>query len=135
DTRIVAIFRGDGSIVPDGDTVIEPGDEVFCLAASGHIRQVMRELRRMDRPVQRVMIAGGGNIGLRLAQALEERYSVRVIEHNKRRCEGLAARLKGAPVLTGDTTDEELRDEENGAEKDPFVAASHDAQHNLRRCR
>jgi trk/ktr system potassium uptake protein len=131
DTRIVAIFRGDGSIVPDGGTVIEPGDEVFCLAASGHIRQVMRELRRMDRPVQRVMIAGGGNIGLRLAQALEERYSVRVIEHNKRRCEVLAARLKGALVLNGDTTDEELLEEENVAEMDLFVAVTNDDENNI----
>ena len=49
DARVVAIFRGDGPIVPDGDTVIEAGDEVFFLAAAEHIREVMRELRRMDR--------------------------------------------------------------------------------------
>ena len=131
DTRIVAIFRGDRSIVPDGETVIEPGDEVFCLAASGHIRQVMRELRRMDRPVKRVMIAGGGNIGLRLAHALEEHYSVRVIEHNKRRCELLAARLGGALVLNGDTTDEELLEDENVAEMDLFVAVTNDDENNI----
>jgi trk system potassium uptake protein TrkA len=131
DTRIVAIFRGDRSIVPDGDTVIEPGDEVFCLAASGHIREVMRELRRMDRPVKRVMIAGGGNIGLRLALALEEHYSVRIIEHNKRRCELLAARLGGALVLNGDTTDEELLADENIAEMDLFVAVTNDDENNI----
>jgi trk system potassium uptake protein TrkA len=131
DTRIVAIFRGDRSIVPDGDTVIEAGDEVFCLAASGHIREVMRELRRMDRPVKRVMVAGGGNIGLRLAQALEERYSVRIIEHNKRRCELLAARLGGALVLNGDTTDEELLADENIAEMDLFVAVTNDDENNI----
>ena len=73
DTRVVAIFRRDRAILPDGDTVIEAGDEVFCLAAADNIRQVMRELRRMDKPVKRVMIAGGGNIGLRLARALEAR--------------------------------------------------------------
>jgi trk system potassium uptake protein TrkA len=93
DTRVVAIFRRDSAVLPDGDTVIEDGDEVFCLAASDDIRQVMKELRRMDQPVKRVMIAGGGNIGMRLARALEGGYSVRVIEHNKRRCEGLAAKL------------------------------------------
>ena len=131
ETRIVAIFRGDHSIVPDGDTVIQAGDEVFCLAASGHIREVMRELRRMDRQVKRVMIAGGGNIGLRLAQALEDRYSVRVIEHNKRRCELLAARLGGALVLNGDTTDEELLSEENIAEMDLFVAVTNDDENNI----
>jgi trk system potassium uptake protein TrkA len=131
DTRIVAIFRGDRSIVPDGDTLIEAGDEVFCLAASGHIREVMRELRRMDRPVRRVMIAGGGNIGLRLAMALEDRYSVRVIEHNKRRCELLAARLGEALVLNGDTTDEELLEDENIAEMDLFVAVTNDDENNI----
>ncbi len=131
DTRIVAIFRGDRSIVPDGDTVIEAGDEVFCLAASAHIREVMRELRRMDRPVKRVMIAGGGNIGLRLAHALEDKYSVRVIEHNKRRCELLAARLGSALVLNGDTTDEELLEDENIAEMDLFVAVTNDDENNI----
>ena len=131
DARIVAIFRGDRSIVPEGHTVIEAGDEVFCLAASGHIREVMRELRRMDRPVRRVMIAGGGNIGLRLARALEEQYSVRIIEHNNRRCEILAARLGKALVLTGDTTDEELLEEEGIAEMDLFVAVTNDDENNI----
>ena len=131
DARIVAIFRGDGSIVPDGDTVIEAGDEVFCLAAAEHIREVMRELRRMDRPVRRVMIAGGGNIGLRLALALEDRYSVRVIEHNKRRCELIAARLGEALVLNGDTTDEELLESENIGEMDLFVAVTNDDENNI----
>jgi trk system potassium uptake protein TrkA len=131
DARIVAIFRGDHSIVPDGDTVIEAGDEVFCLAAAADIREVMRELRRMDRPVKRVMIAGGGNIGLRLAMALEDRYSVRVIEHNKRRCELIAARLGEALVLNGDTTDEELLENENIAEMDLFVAVTNDDENNI----
>ncbi len=131
EARIVAIFRGDRSIVPDGDSVIEPGDEVFCLAASAHIREVMRELRRMDRPVKCVMIAGGGNIGLRLAQALERDYSVRVIEHNKGRCATLAAQLGAALVLNGDTTDEGLLEDENIGEMDLFVAVTNDDENNI----
>jgi trk system potassium uptake protein TrkA len=131
DTRIVAIFRGDRSIVPDGDTVIEAGDEVFCLAASGHIREVMRELRRTDQPVKRLMIAGGGNIGSRLAHALERAYSVRVIEHNKHRCEFLATRLAKALVLNGDVTDEELLDDENVREMDMFIAVTNDDENNI----
>jgi trk system potassium uptake protein len=131
DTRIVAIFRGDRSIIPDGDTVVEPDDEVFCVAASGHIREVMRELRRMDRPVKRVMIAGGGNIGLRLAFALEQDYSVRLIEHNKRRCELLGARLGKALVLNGDATDEELLEDESIGDMHLFVAVTNDDENNI----
>ena len=69
--------------------------------------------------------------GLRLAMALEDRYSVRVIEHNKRRCELLAARLGEALVLNGDTTDEELLEEENIAEMDLFVAVTNDDENNI----
>ena len=131
DTRVVAIFRQDRPIVPDGDTVIEKGDEVFCLAPAKNIRQVMRELRRMDRPVRRVMIAGGGNIGLRLARALEKDYSVRVVEHNKRRCEVLAAKVSDALVLNGDATDEELLEQENIGEMDLFVAVTNNDENNI----
>ena len=134
DTRVVAIFRRDSAVLPDGDTVIEDGDEVFCLAASDDIRQVMRELRRMDQPVKRVMIAGGGNIGMRLARALEGGYSVRVIEHNKRRCEGLAAKLNRTLVLNGDATDEELLEQENIAQMDLFVAVTNDDENNIMSC-
>ena len=134
DTRVVAIFRRDGAIMPDGDTVIEDGDEVFCLASSDHISQVMKELRRMDQPVKRVMIAGGGNIGLRLARALEADYSVRLIEHNKRRCDVLAAKLNRALVLNGDATDEELLVQENIAEMDLFVAVTNDDENNIMSC-
>jgi trk system potassium uptake protein TrkA len=134
DTRIVAIFRRDGAVLPDGDTVIEDGDEVFCLAAADDIRQVMKELRRMDQPVRRVMIAGGGNIGMRLARALEGGYSVRVLEHNKRRCEGLAAKLNRTLVLNGDATDEELLEQENIRDMDLFVAVTNDDENNIMSC-
>jgi len=134
DTRIVAIFRRNHPIVPDGETLIEVDDEVFCLAASRDIRKVMRELRRMDRPVRRIMIAGGGNIGQRLARALERDYSVRVIEHNKRRCETLAARVHEALVLNGDATDEELLVQEGIGDMDLFVAVTNNDENNIMIC-
>ncbi len=134
DARIVAIFRGGSSIAPDGGTVIEAGDEVFCLAAEKDIRQVMRELRRMDKPVERIMIAGGGKIGLRLARSLERDYSVRVVEHNKARCEYLATQLGRALLLQGDATDEELLEEENIAEMDLFAAVTNDDENNIMSC-
>ncbi len=131
DTRVVAIFRRDTAVAPDGDTVVEAGDEVFCLAPADDIRRVMKELRRMDSPVKRVMIAGGGNIGQRLARALAPEYSVRVIDHNKRRCEALAAKLERVLVLNGDATDEELLEQENIAEMDLFVAVTNDDENNI----
>ena len=134
DARIAAIFRGDTPVRPDGDTVVQAGDEVFCLAATKEIRQVMHELRRMDKPVSRVMIAGGGNIGLRLARALEREYSVKIIEYDKRRCEILSTRLDRALVLQGDVTDETLLDAESVSDMDLFVAVTNDDENNIMSC-
>jgi trk system potassium uptake protein TrkA len=131
DARVVAIFRGDQAIIPDGDTVVKVGDEVFCIADTEHIRQVMRELRKMDKPVKRVMIAGGGNIGLRLAAALESEYQVKIVEFNKRRAEHIANRLASALVLQGDATDEELLESENIGEMDLFLSLTNDDENNI----
>jgi len=131
DTRVAAIFRRDSPIIPEGNTVIEAGDEVFFLAAREDIRDVLRELRRMDKPVRRVMIGGGGNIGRRLANALEDRYQVKIIEYNKTGAERLASELDNTLVISGDVTDEELLESENVDEMDVFCAVTNDDENNI----
>ncbi len=124
ETRVAAIYPpATAAVMPEGNTVIEAGDEVFFIAATENIRGVLRELRRMDKPVKRVMIGGGGNIGRRLARAIEKRYSVKIIEYNKAAAERLAADLDHTLVLAGDVTDEELLRSENIAEMDVYCAA------------
>jgi trk system potassium uptake protein TrkA len=71
---------GQGAAVLDGDTRIEPGDEVFVLAATEHIRTVLGALRQLDRPVRRLMMAGGGKVGLRLAREIHADYQLKIIE-------------------------------------------------------
>ncbi|MBL8473259.1 MAG: Trk system potassium transporter TrkA [Rhodocyclaceae bacterium] len=131
DARIVAIYRRDQAVAPDGDTVIESGDEVFCLAATEHIRRVMKEMRRLDRPVRRIMIAGGGNIGYRLAKTIEKNYDVKVVEHNRQRSQFLATHLARTLVLSGDATDEDLLEGENIEDMDMFLALTNDDENNI----
>ena len=131
EVRIAAIYRDGEPLIPEGDTMILPGDEVFCLAATVHIRQVMRELRRSDRPIRRIMIAGGGNIGLRLARSIEADYNVKVLELDKHRAEVVATQLHRALVLRGDTTDEKLLENEGIDETDLFVALTNDDEDNI----
>ena len=131
DARIAAIFREHQPIEPDGNTVIEPGDEVFVLAASVHIRPVLKELRRMLEPVRRIMIAGGGNIGARVAARLEQDYEVKVIERDQARAEMVAGKLAKTLVLTGEATDENLLSQENIDEIDMFLALTNDDEDNI----
>ncbi len=131
DAKVAAIYRNDRPLALTPDTVVHPGDEVFILADAKEIRQVMTELRKMDRPVRRVIIAGGGNIGLRLARAIENRMNVKVIEASKRRCEFLAGQLAEALVLHGDVSNEDLLGDESVDETDLFVSVTNDEEANI----
>jgi len=130
-TRVAAIYRRGSAIIPEGDTVIEAGDEVFFVAARKNIRAVMSELRRLEKPVKRIMLAGGGNIGTRLAQSLETRYQVKIIEQNATRCREIADDLKKTIVLRGDAADEDLLLEENIENTDVFCALTNDDEANI----
>ena len=131
DTRVAAIFRRDRAIMPQGDTVIEEGDEVFFIAATENIRQVMSELRRVDNPYKNIMIAGGGNIGERLAALLERNYRTKIIEMNFERCKDLTERLKSTTVLNGDASDQEMLISENIEDTDVFLALTNNDDANI----
>ncbi|MEL6710110.1 MAG: Trk system potassium transporter TrkA [Pseudomonadota bacterium] len=131
EARVVAIYRQGQAIDPTGDTHVEVDDEVFFLAAANNIRAVMRELRRAEKPFRRLMFAGGGNIGRRLAAALESDYQVKLIEHNQQHAEKIAEQLSRTIVLHGDAADEELLLEENIERTDVFCAVTDDDEVNI----
>ncbi|QFT52983.1 Trk system potassium transporter TrkA [Microbulbifer sp. THAF38] len=131
DTRVAAIYRRNRPIIPQGDTVIEAGDEVFFIAARADIRAVMSELRRLEHGYKRVVIAGGGNIGLRLATKLENRYSVKIIERSHERCVFLSEELSHTIILHGSASDQELLLEENIEDTDVFLALTNDDEANI----
>lgn len=130
--RVVALYRNDAEIACDAHTRILPGDEVFVLADRDRIRYVLAAIHNFDQPVERVMIAGGGRVGLRLARRLAGQYQVKLIERDARRCEYLASQLPGDMlVLQGDGTDEELLTEENVGSMDIFLALTSDDEDNI----
>ncbi len=131
DARVAAIFRRGKPIIPESNTIIEADDEVFFIAASEHINAVMSELRRVERPFKRVMIAGGGNIGVRLAKSIEPYFSVKILELDPIRCEAIAEDLHSTVVLNMDVTDRELLLEENIDQCDAFCAVTNDDEVNI----
>ena len=131
ETRVAAIFRRDRPILPQGDTVIEADDEVFFIAAKANIRAVMSEMRRLDETYKRIVIAGGGQIGERLAEAIESRYQVKIIEMNPARCRHLSDTLDSTVVLQGSASDRDLLMEENIADADLFLALTNDDEANI----
>ncbi len=131
ETRVVAIFRRDRAIIPDANTVIEVDDEVFFLAARHDIPAVVKAFRRSDKPNRRIIIAGGGNIGKRLAELIESDYHVKVIERDPQRCRRLAESLHRTIVLNGDAADADLLKAEDIEDTDIYCALTNDDEANI----
>jgi trk system potassium uptake protein TrkA len=131
DARVAAIYRQGQLIIPKGSTVIEENDLVFFLAARRHIPAVMKELRPMDSPIRRVILAGGGNIGKNLARRLERDHHVKIIERNPARAEEIAEELSKTIVLVGDCTDAGLLREESVENTDVYCVLTNDDEANI----
>ncbi len=144
--RLVAIYRRfpdepDRFVPCDGATRVEPGDEIFVLAARERIAQILAALHRAPgrpaRPVRRIMVAGGGRVGLRLARQLIElgSFNIKILERDPERCVALAAQLPhDVLVLQGDATDEDLLGDEGVEEVDLFLALTDDDEDNIMSC-
>ncbi len=131
DAEIAAIFRQGVPIIPSSNTIIEPNDEVFFLAERQNIHQVMSMFIPVTPPNQRIFIAGGGNIGTRLATSLEKEFQVKIIERNPARVEALATHLSSSVVLQGDASEKELLQSENVENTDVFCAVTSQDETNI----
>ena len=132
EARVAAIYRHDRPIIPEGDTIIEPNDEVFIVAAAPHIPIVMSEFCAVEAPSQNIMLAGAGKIGLQLARTLEQNnYQVKLIEHGAERARQVAEQLDATIVLRGDAADEDLMLQENIDAMDVFCSLTNDDEANI----
>lgn len=132
EARVAAIYRHDRPIIPEGDTIIEPNDEVFIVAAAPHIPIVMSEFCAVEAPGQNIMLVGAGKIGLQLARTLEQNnYQVKLVEHGAERARQVAEQLDATIVLRGDAADEDLMLQENIDAMDVFCSLTNDDEANI----
>ena len=131
DCQICAVYRGSRLIVPQPDTLIQEGDEGCFVGHSRQIATIMNVLFQREQSNRRIMIAGGGNVGYRLAKQLENRFDIKIVEQGGARAEWLAENLDNTLVLHGAATDEALLAREYIDEIDVFCAVTNDDENNI----
>lgn len=129
--RIVAIARGIQTIIPGGDDEIRPHDHVFVLAHSEDLPRLMKITETSQEKRHRVMIVGGGLVGSRIAELLENSFPVRLIEQDARRAEELSYELKKAEILHGNGSDTETLIQAGLLNTDTIITATGDNETNI----
>ncbi len=128
---ISAIYRDTEFIIPGGTTRLHSNDEIFFLAAPEHVPEITLALRNARERYSRIVIAGGGRIGAHLAETLNGRYKVKIIEQDQSRASYLAEYFNHVLVLHGDASSEEILREENIDHADVFCALTSDDEDNI----
>jgi len=129
--KIAVIYSSGKPIIPNADTVIKAADEIFFISSQKSMDKLLQHIRIKDKPLKNIMISGGGNIGLRLAESLENEYKIKLLELDPKKASLAAEKLKNTIVLNGDATDEELLDEENIDNSDVFCALTNADEVNI----
>ena len=132
--RVVSVARGFSTIIPDGEYEILPQDQVLIMAGNKDLSQLMRLMEVKQHRRHRVMILGGGLVGSRVAELLEESVEIKLMENDKQRAEELSYRLKNTEILFGDGGDENVLAHAGLANMDTFVATTGENQINIMSC-
>jgi trk system potassium uptake protein TrkA len=131
---VVGIVRGARAFVPTGDDSMLPGDELYFVADTTHVNRALALFGHEEAAHRRVVILGGGNIGLSLAQEIEADeggVSAKVIERTKERAELVAERLSKTVVLNGDALDPDTLEEANIGLAESVVAVTNHDETNI----
>ncbi|VBB68641.1 Trk system potassium uptake protein TrkA [invertebrate metagenome] len=131
---IVGIVRQEQAVVPTPDDQMLPGDEVYFVVDTAQIQRAMAAFGHEEHAVRRILIFGGGNIGLFLAQQLETEFhevNAKIIEIDKNRAELVAKALSRTVVLNGDVLDPEILNEASVGQTEAVVAVTNGDETNI----
>ncbi len=132
---VITIVRGEETLIPKGDTVIQAEDMVYLAGPRSVVNKSLMHFRAPGRKLTKVMIVGANAMGRELARDLAAaRVKVKLIDRNEEKCRRASESLKGVLVLHGEGTDADLLESEGVAEMDGFVSVSNDEETNAMAC-
>ena len=134
DIVIVGILRGESVIAPSGDDQMLAGDDVYFVVDDEHVGRAMTVFGHEESVARRIIIAGGGNVGLFLARLIESDHSgvsVKIVEANRDRAVHVADVLERSIVINGDVLDPEILEEANVAAAEAIIAVTNDDETNI----
>ena len=132
--RIAAIQRGMRTIIPSGDDVFLPNDQVFAITTNQSIEHILKLAGKENKTFENVMIFGGGKIGGKAAKLLEGKVNIKLLETDITKSQELAEYLNKTLVIHGDGRDLDLLAQEGIIDMDAFIAVTNDAETNIISC-
>ena len=135
--NILGLVRNEKFKFLKKDDKLVEGDNVYVVVSSDQLNEILKAFGHEEKTSKKILIIGGGNIGLHLAKMLEENFEgtrIKIIEKNKIRAEEIAAELTSSIVINGDALDEEILKEANLEDSETVLALTNDDENNIMAC-
>lgn len=129
--QIIGVTRDIQTIIPNGGFKLEPGDHLFVLINKENVKYLLEYVDYTERYKRNVLIVGGGLVGSRVAELLQDDYNVRLIENHEDKAENLSFKLRNTTVLLGDGADKETLMTAGLLKMDTIVASTTDNDTNI----
>ena len=133
-SNILLIIRKEEHIVPNSETKLQEGDNVYFVVETSHVKKAMTAFGHTEKESTNVIIVGGGNIGYNLAKNIENDHksvSAKIIELDKKRSSWLASNLSTTTVINGDALESDILDEVNASLAGSFISVTDDDEVNV----
>ena len=131
---VVAISRGDETIIPNGNDFIKNGDTVFFVTTRSEQQNVFDLTGKKIFDIKNIMFLGGSRIAQKAVEKLGDQYRIKIIEINREKCEKIAGKYENALIINGDGRDLNLLKEEGIEKMDAFVATTGNSETNILSC-
>ena len=132
--NLLFVFRGDQKFIVNSNTKLEKNDLIYFVVDNNNLNEVMSAFGHDESYAQKIVIVGGGNIGLYLAHLIEDSdktISTNLVEFNKVRSESLASELSSVNITNGDALDNQILDEVDTSDAGYFIAVTNDDEVNI----
>ena len=132
--RIVAIKRGQDTIIPGGTDAVEAGDLIYAVCTRENMSVLRKEAGKSEREINNIIFFGGSKIAQKAIMSLPEGKSVKVLEADRELCEKLSEKLGDALIIHADGSDMSVLVEEGIQDADAFVAVTDRSEANIFAC-
>lgn len=129
--RVVAINRKERTLIPSGEDVLVPGDQIFIISDPDYLSEYLKYTGKSDTRIENIMILGGGQIGQYIAKILGKEINIKIIESNAEKSQEIADILPHSLIIHGDGTDVDLLAAEGITDMDTFIAVTGDDENNI----
>ncbi|MBN2805320.1 MAG: Trk system potassium transporter TrkA [Prolixibacteraceae bacterium] len=131
---IAAIRRGNGTIIPKGDTIFKKGDHIYFVTTRVDADCVFQFTGNQNYEIKNVLVVGGSRTGKYIALKLSEQYNIKLIDKSLEKCNYLAKNIPQVHIVCGDGTDIKLLETEKIYDYDAIISVTGNSETNIFTC-